>query len=1095
MTLPLAVAGSHWFVLDSLLPGGGRDVRVTTTCRALPPIACGVPLDGTTVGAPAAEADYACAPVSLSGAERSYLLAAPAAGHVSVSLTAGDPALWVILRDRTGTCLAAGQGGATAFDVPAAELIVTVDGLPGVASDFSLEVRCGTLLDCAAGGFAACGARVSGDTSTSTTDRVDRYSCAGTLADGAEDAWLLRNPRDQVVAARFLTQQPGQQLFLVDGCDEGRCRLGGTAGDCAFLPAGDYLLVVDGPEATEGPYEIEIECRRVSSPGVDLRLESLDVAAVVTDCRDLDVDSVVEVVIVNDGALDALAPFDVVVFLDDGSGDFEGPPADAELGRWTVRTDVAAGTRLTVLVPVTGSLPFRDAVLHVRVDPEAVVPDTDRGDTIGHSGWNCLGPSPPVELALRQEWAWTGSATAPDFTEVETVPLVTDLDGDGFPEVVFTTEDFDRMTNTGDMIRVVSGRDGAEVWTADDPALRVKPATMLAVGDLEGDGTPEIVGQSHDDPSRLLCLDATGSLLWLSEPLLEQSPFDTWSGAPDIADIDGDGLAEVVWGPNVLNADGTPFWIPESGGTFGSSGGGPVSVVADLTGDGIQEVVAGPTAYQWAPATGLGRILWQAAGIPDGFAAVGNLDDDPMPEVVVASMFDVWVLEGESGAVAWTDALPSFDGAPCGGLSSMAGGPPTIGDIDADGRPEILVMVADWLAAYEGDGTPIWQAPVWECSSGTTSATIFDLEGDGEAEVLLKDQVALRILRARDGVELASVAGDSGTAREMPVVADIDADGQAEIVVVDNRLLGGGVPGGAFGVRAFGSAGTPWQGARSVWNQHAYHVSNVEDDLTLPRPGVTSCLPPSPLAADSFRVQRAEPRPGPLAPDVTLTLLEASETILPDCFREVDVDLRVGNGGGARFGTSVSVAAFDGDPAAGGGLLTLSVVPDLRPGEFTDLRVTVRLPLGAPLEAWIAADDDGTGTGLVMECREGNNTCVVVEDDVAGMPPPRPADVGPALRATGHGDPRAADITAAFDWSLDFGGPRVLGTDVGEEHYHVVRGLLGGGPPVLLPIPGTDPWLSTDHDDSTPRAAPGTLPQVHGYRVFAADWCELESSD
>merc|ERR1712185_171357 len=64
----------------------------------------------------------------------------------------------------------------------------------------------------------------------------------------------------------------------------------------------------------------------------------------------------------------------------------------------------------------------------------------------------------------------------------------------------------------------------------------------------------------------------------------------------------------------------------------------------------------------------------------------------------------------------------------------------------------------------------------------------------------------------------------SWTANEYPIVVDVDGDGEAEIVSVGNS-----------GVTVVGSE-EGWTPARQVWNQHAYWITNVNDDLTIPSP-------------------------------------------------------------------------------------------------------------------------------------------------------------------------------------------------------------------------------------------------------------------
>jgi hypothetical protein len=1091
LDLPVAFAGTHWFVVDQVMPGGGS-TSLQVACTDLRSVSCGGVVAGTTAGAPALTDTYACAGVTLDGGETHFLLSRASPGHVATRLAGATPGAWVVIRDATAACLAADIGGATAFGVPAGDLVLTVDGPAGSEGAFTLEVECGTRLDCAVAGAAACESTVRGDTASAGASRVTRYACGSALQDGAEEVLRFTNPREQVVDVRWVSAQPGQAAFVLDACDEARCRFGGDDSNCATLPAGDYLLVVDGPAGFEGPWELLLECHGDPPAGADLRPVRLDAAALATDCRDLDVAGTLRVSIENEGAADVTTPYRVVAFLDaDGAGDLD--PGDTVVGSTTTGAPVPGGAQVDVDVAVSATLPFREAPIHVKVDADATVPQLERGDDVIATSWSCAAGTPGQAIVLREEWAWTSPRVQPASIEVENLPLVGDLDGDGVPEILFTSQECcTGFTET--ILRAVSGRDGSDVFTADAPASRFRVATQQALGDVDGDGSPDVVGQSAGSPDRLICLDATGALKWTSVPLPVRSVFDTYSGGPAIADLDGDGDAEVIWGPNALDGrTGGLFWTPESGGTLGGSDGGPLSVVVDVDGDGDQEVIAGPTAYTWERATQRGRILWRNPDVPDGYAAAGNLDDDPFVEIAIGEHYRLHVLAGESGALQWEADLPTGGGATCGGFSSLAGGPPTLADVDADGRLEILIVAADWLACYEGDGTLRWRAPISECSSGTTSATAFDLDGDGRVEIVHEDEVAVRVLRGDDGGEIVSLPHTSGTAREMPVVADVDADGQAEIVVIDNRLLGGsGV--GQHGVRVLGSGAAPWVGARPTWNQHAYHVTNVQDDLTVAAPTDVGCRPPSPLSFEGFRIQQGVPRPGPLGSNLTLTLLSAERLGRTGCSQELRLRLRAGNAGAATSGATTA-AFHDGDPLTGGALLLTLPVPALRPGAFADIEAVVSASVAAPIEVWAVVDDDGTGAGVVAECDETDNACIVTGADVGGVPAGVPRDVGAALRATAHGDPQAADVTATFEWSRDAGAPRVLGTSPGEEHDHLRRGELGIGAPLLALVAAGEPLLSAATTESTPRTLDPDLPHVWGYLVLAAGACEDESLD
>ena len=72
--------------------------------------------------------------------------------------------------------------------------------------------------------------------------------------------------------------------------------------------------------------------------------------------------------------------------------------------------------------------------------------------------------------------------------------------------------------------------------------------------------------------------------------------------------------------------------------------------------------------------------------------------------------------------------------------------------------------------------------------------------------------------------------------RDSPVIADVDSDGRADILVASNSYTGFNCDGvKTTGVRVFGDVEGDWVRTRKIWNQHAYHVTNIEEDGTVPR--------------------------------------------------------------------------------------------------------------------------------------------------------------------------------------------------------------------------------------------------------------------
>ena len=413
--------------------------------------------------------------------------------------------------------------------------------------------------------------------------------------------------------------------------------------------------------------------------------------------------------------------------------------------------------------------------------------------------------NPPVV-----EWSWTSSSILPNSLNVMMTPSVIDLDGDGIPEVVFAS-----TASTGGgyvevgVLRALHGNSGAEYFTVTDANYQVSTTSSLATGDIDGDGRPEIIA-CDTSGARLIAFEHDGTFKWRS-PTLEA----VYWGAPAIADLDKDGVPEILIGRQVLNNDGTIRWTG-AGGRGSQSNIGPLSLVADVDLDGSPEVVAGNTVYSAS-----GAIKWRNAALPDGYNAVANFDADPEAEIVLVSGGRVWLLEHDL-TVKWGPVS-----IPGGGN----GGPPTVADFDGDGSPEIGVAGASRYAVFETDGSLKWAAVTQDGSSNVTGSSVFDFDGDGAAEVVYRDELKLRIYRGVDGAVLFDTPMSSCTWYEYPLVADVDGDDDAELLVVANNNCGYGPQRGIY---VFGDPSQQWVKTRRIWNQHTYHITNINPDGTIP---------------------------------------------------------------------------------------------------------------------------------------------------------------------------------------------------------------------------------------------------------------------
>jgi hypothetical protein len=252
-------------------------------------------------------------------------------------------------------------------------------------------------------------------------------------------------------------------------------------------------------------------------------------------------------------------------------------------------------------------------------------------------------------------------------------------------------------------------------------------------------------------------------------------------------------------------------------------------VPADLDGDGDQEVVLGNSAYHHD-----GTLLW-STGLNRGYPQVADLDEDGLPEVLLTNDQGLSLIE-HTGEVTYSNLRPTGDPVTFTGWLR----PATIHDFDGDGVAEYATSSANNYTVYEGDASIVWSAPVQDFS-GIAAGTAFDFLGDGIAEAMYADEVAMYVFDGNGSV-LLQVPRGSGTLSEYPVVVDVDNDGSSEILFVSNS--------NAPTLQVTADVQDRWIQARRIWNQHAYHVTNVREDGTIPQ-----FEPPHWEALNTFRTQ------------------------------------------------------------------------------------------------------------------------------------------------------------------------------------------------------------------------------------------------
>jgi FG-GAP-like repeat len=237
---------------------------------------------------------------------------------------------------------------------------------------------------------------------------------------------------------------------------------------------------------------------------------------------------------------------------------------------------------------------------------------------------------------------------------VYSVRNIGDVNGDGTDDVLGAVGDnIDRIVCLeGDTTNPA----GHVLWTYT-PGVGIYACGVLS--DVTGDGVKEALAVLWTlGGSSIRCLNgATGAVVWSSTAVA-----DYGMQVDELEDVTGDGKPEVIvssWenASIVLDgADGSLVWKT----TVGTTNGGDVwtsCAIDDVSGDGVQDVIAGSFDYNVYAFDGVtGETLWAFNTGNRVFSvdAVGDLTGDSRPEVVAGtqdthSSTVVFVLEGDGG--------------------------------------------------------------------------------------------------------------------------------------------------------------------------------------------------------------------------------------------------------------------------------------------------------------------------------------------------------------------------------------------------------------------------------------------------------------
>lgn len=502
----------------------------------------------------------------------------------------------------------------------------------------------------------------------------------------------------------------------------------------------------------------------------------------------------------------------------------------------------------------------------------------------------------PANGQLTLRCNWSAPTVWPNSTQVVMMPVVMDFGGAPFgtSKVAFISFETAGQINLdqGGVLRIIDGNCNEIARFPTNPATvgpplsncpaniyshRLAPASGLAAGNIDGGTDVEIVAvldETTSNHQQLVFFNLVGGVLnpkrcTAALPTGDVIPPTT---TPAIAQLDGptsssSGLSEVIIDNKVFDSNGNlRFTGFTSGGSNCASSGGPpcprsrTAVVANVLGPSmLPQVITGRGLYRSAANSSnslwTGSLAWTNISISISnnpslvYPAVAEIVAGSIgPEIVVTDTMQnkVFVLSSSSGAILASAVLPN-PGLGCGG-------PPMIGDADGVLGPEIGVAGCASYTLFKYNATStlsvVWTKPTFDPSGQTTSTLFLNPTG---RRIFYADATKLWIFNGNNGNVIQSILNTNSTAIEGPVIAAIDnGPAMGKVIIAANNYLGGAHK----GVRIFDDSGSPKLigPAKSFWNQHSYHVTNVTNSFgTIPMIESGSWLSP---ARNTYRVQQ-----------------------------------------------------------------------------------------------------------------------------------------------------------------------------------------------------------------------------------------------
>ena len=479
---------------------------------------------------------------------------------------------------------------------------------------------------------------------------------------------------------------------------------------------------------------------------------------------------------------------------------------------------------------------------------------------------------------------------------------IADLNADGKPDLIVDNVCVDPSCVSGGLVTILLGNGDGTFQAAVGYGSGGPTPVFVAVGDLNGDGKPDIVlaDQCSNNVNFSGCDNGVTAVLLGNGDGTFQTAVPYSSGGQyanfvAIGDVNGDGVPDLVvanqcevtnfcttlgGGIGVLlgRGDGTfqPAVASSSGGNYAFS-----LAMGDLNGDGkLDLVVANICVDSNCLTAGVDIFIangdgtfqsptaYSLSGSHASSVVVADINGDGKTDVLVANNCrDRSCVDGGVSVLLGTGNGP-LQATPFYASAGLYPSAVAVADVNGDGNPDLLVAnectdsacTSDNVSVLLGnaDGTFKPQVSYPAGGSYAFSVSAADLNGDGVSDLVVSNDCAdpscaagsvSVLLGNRDGTFNSAVSyGSGGVNADFATVGDVNGDGKPDLLV-SNRCSNSGCVNGSVAVLLGNGDGT-FQAAVAyglpAYGSNSLAVADINGDgkldLVLPTQcGVADC--------------------------------------------------------------------------------------------------------------------------------------------------------------------------------------------------------------------------------------------------------------